>query len=147
MNSEDFIKVAGQIAGFGGAGSRSATSRAYYGAFHFAIDILCEITSIRERAAFPRKHEAPRRCLGKSSHPDAREAENLLGNLQTRRIKSDYKLDDSSADPEAFGRYSVIQAEECKGHLEAFRTACLSDATLKDDFVESTNLVFKLSGY
>ncbi|QDV17701.1 hypothetical protein Pan153_23550 [Gimesia panareensis] len=117
MKSEDFITTASQIVGFGEAGSRSATSRAYYGAFHFAKEVICDVAGI-EPARFGRSHKLPIYCLNKTGDDNALEAAYLLGNLQSRRIKADYKIKEPNPNKLAYGQYSVEQALECQRCLE-----------------------------
>ncbi len=43
MKPEEFIAFAGKVATFDRAGARSAVSRAYYGAYHAALELLSEL--------------------------------------------------------------------------------------------------------
>lgn len=145
MNSEDFISVSAQIVGFGQAGSRSATSRAYYGAFNLAIDVLCELSGLaRER--FPRDHSIPQFCLRKSGENDARDAADRLGNLQSRRVKADYRIEQDEPNSLQFGQLSVASARECERLLNSFRATCLANQRVKDELTEGIAEVLTLKG-
>lgn len=142
MISEDFISVSEKIVGFGDAGSRSATSRAYYGVFNLALDIIAEVAGM-QRHKFPSKHNIPQYCLQQLSSADAKEAEALIGNLQTRRIKADYKLNDPTSNSREFGMYSVEMGKECQKLLTSFINACRSNTNARKEFSDRIDSVLK----
>ena len=143
MKSEEFIITASKIVGFSKAGSRSATSRAYYGAFHFAIEVVCELADIGiER--FSHNHSLPGNCLSKANDDNARQAANLLGNLQSRRIAADYKINQSNPESLKYGQYSVLQAQKCQQFLENLRAKFHADSSAKHEFAAKVKELLKI---
>ena len=129
MNGSEFIKLSTQIVAFGSAGSRSATSRAYYGAFHEALRLLdefgCKVP--RNGAA----HSITPDCLEKSTHDSAKSAGQMLSNLHTKRIKADYRLEEPGPDGTAFGKLAIEAATTIEQLLNDFRRECAKTPTLK----------------
>lgn len=88
---KDFIAVARDLAaGASEAYWRSATSRAYYAAYHVAKEAL-------ERAGIripdnPNSHERVFRCLNNSHDAQLQDIANDLGLLRRDRIGADYAL-------------------------------------------------------
>ena len=120
MTGDDFIDLAGKLATSADEATlRSAVSRAYYGAFHLALEFLEEI----ERPV-PRNtnaHVLVARKLQNAGQPDAYRAGSLLGDLHSDRIKADYRLDDKRAGTVAFARTCVETAHEIRSALSACR--------------------------
>ena len=111
MTGDDFIHLAGKLAtSVDEAALRSAVSRAYYGAFHLALQFLEDIERRIPRNA--QAHVQATRTLQNSAHPDAYRAGSLLGDLHTERIKADYRLDDKRVGTSAFARTCVETAHE-----------------------------------
>lgn len=129
MDAAEFIRLSGKIVAMGKAGARSAVSRAYYGAFHLAQDILAEIAS--EPRGAGRSHVVVPQFLESANHPDAIAAARLLSDLHSDRIKVDYHLGDASVESLAFAQTNVVMAEECERLLTAFRAACQADERLR----------------
>jgi hypothetical protein len=146
MKSEDFITVAAQIVGFREAGSRSATSRAYYGVFNLAIDMVCEVAGL-DRSRMPQGHTIPEECLQRSTNEDARSAAGLIGNLRGRRLKADYRLEEREPDSREYGQYSVLSAKSCERLLNSFRDACRNDAEVWKEFAFGIRQVFSIRGH
>jgi hypothetical protein len=86
--------------------ARTITSRAYYGAFHLAARFVANLTQISRS-----KHDA-HVWLMASQHADAHEAGKLLAMLNSRRIKADYRLDESRPELPASARLSVEYARD-----------------------------------
>ena len=133
MKGLDFIQIAGRFANVGEAGSRSATSRAYYGAFHTALELFeefgCAIPGSGE------SHNLVPICLGRSELLEARRAGRELSDLHSKRIRADYRLDDTRAGRTETGRRSVETADDVVRLLEIVRKVCVEDTTLRDKFV------------
>jgi len=107
MNGVEFIRFAGLlVARFPSdeAALRTAVSRAYYGAYHLAIELLSHVCSERL------DHGSVRRLLMESDAAAARQAGRQLGDLQSDRIKADYRLDVSVT--VAFARFNVERSAE-----------------------------------
>ena len=91
MTGKAFIDVANELAaGASEAHWRSATSRAYYAAYHVAKEAL-EQAGIRIPAG-PSGHEHVKRCLDNSQDYHLETAGNKLGVLRSNRIRADYRL-------------------------------------------------------
>jgi len=93
MDPREFIAFAGQITEQGRPAARSAVSRAYYGAFHLAIEVLHEFESGPSAAGVA--HNFVSNILQNIGVETARVAGSLLANLRGDRVKADYRLEDS----------------------------------------------------
>jgi uncharacterized protein (UPF0332 family) len=91
MRSDDFIALAIELAAGGTeARFRTAVGRAYYGAFHFAKDVLAHAgISMPDTAEAHRKIQL---CLKESGVDVARRAGEKLEFLRGRRNRADYDL-------------------------------------------------------
>jgi uncharacterized protein (UPF0332 family) len=119
MTPRDFLDVADEWAsGNREAEWRSATSRAYYAAFHAARQLL-----LQAGFAVPTAEQAHAylwRRLANSGHPDVDQAGNDLGLLRGLRNRADYDLDKPYAQPIALDQ--VRLATEIIQVLEALPT-------------------------
>jgi uncharacterized protein (UPF0332 family) len=98
MNGADFHELAKSLAGgCSPAERRSATSRAYYGAFHTVRELLVSIGITLPRG--PESHTKVRQILDNSEDAELIRAGIKLSSLRTARNKADYDLAD--LDPEA----------------------------------------------
>lgn len=121
MTGDEFIGLAGKLAigaASGEAAFRSATSRAYYGAYHLAVSLLADLGY--PLPANANGHVFTQRVLTGSGHPAARQAGFLLGDLHTDRIKADYKLKNSSAGMQHFARLRVEAAVAIQARLSSY---------------------------
>ena len=93
MKPDDFIVVAKDLsAGSNEAHWRSAVSRAYYGAFHAALQLLVSFG-----VAFPKTssaHDKVSQCLQNCKSGALEEARRILASLRDKRNVADYRLDD-----------------------------------------------------
>src|SRR5688572_33207692 len=95
MTPDDLIQLAGNLAvnphfGAGEARFRSAVSRAYYGAYHLAANLLQDFQiSVRRNHT---GHNQVYRCLFECGHFRARIAAQLLDELRAERNAADYDL-------------------------------------------------------
>ncbi len=115
MTPEDFIRFAGLlVAKFPAdeAAVRTAVSRAYYGAFHLAVELLHEL-SISQL-----DHGSIRRYLMESGVMAAVEAGSKLNDLQSDRVKPDYRLDSKIDVP--FAKANVERAQMVHDLLSRF---------------------------
>ena len=114
MTGNEFLILAGKLTTSADEASlRSAVSRAYYGAFHLSTQFLEDI----ERPVPKNAHVYVARQLQRSGQADACRAGSLLGDLQSKRIKADYRLDDSRIGTSAFARLYVEWASEIQTAL------------------------------
>jgi hypothetical protein len=139
MDAEEFVTLAGKVAGMGKAGARSAVSRAYYGAFHFAISILDELATAP--ASNGKGHNLVPIFLKSCNHPDAQSAADLLSDLHSDRIKADYHIADNRFEGLTFAQNDVENAETIKALLQRFRTACVADESLRRNLRDGVNRV------
>lgn len=108
MRGEDFVALAGSLAARPSgteAVYRTATSRAYYGAFHVACELLA---SLGVQASY--NHADVQRALFRTGNSAAQKASYLLADLQSDRVKADYRLTDAKTGTEAFAKSSVESA-------------------------------------
>lgn len=133
MKGKDFIQIAGRFATIGEAGSRSATSRAYYGAFHAALELFEEFGCAIPSSG--KSHNLVPICLGKSNVAEARRAGRELSDLHSKRIRADYRLDDVRVGRTETGRRSVEAASDVARLLDVIREECNENSSLRDEFV------------
>lgn len=96
MTPLEFLSFAGRVATLGSAGARSAVSRAYYGAFHFARETLGELEVKVARNGT--SHAILPQYLQSTNSTTAKDAAILLSHLHYSRNKCDYDLDDTALD-------------------------------------------------
>lgn len=136
MNGKDFIQIAGRFVTIGEAGSRSATSRAYYGALHAALEIFEHLGCTMPKHG--KSHNLVPICLEKSNVEEAQRAGWELSDLHSKRIRADYRLDDADIGRTDAGRLSVESASDITQLLDTFRDKCNADDSLRDGFVDET---------
>ncbi len=121
MTGDDFIALADKLGSNQDEASlRSAVSRAYYGAFHLAREFLEAI-----RRPVPRNvnaHVEVARQLQRSGQRDAYRAGSLLGDLHSKRIKADYRLDDQRVGTIPFTELCIETAREIQSAIKACHT-------------------------
>src|SRR5689334_15946755 len=103
MNGTDFIQFAGRLAARPHEPAvvyRTAASRAYYGAFHLAQDLLVQLGFVPSR--LDNAHVFVQHLLIGSGHVGAASAGRLLENLHGSRLKADYDLAFEPADEHRF---------------------------------------------
>jgi len=118
MNGEEFITFAGRIAVSakgGPADFRSAVSRAYYGAFHLAIEFLRATGTTNP----PFQHGEIQRLLFRTGNPKAQTASQLLSDLQSHRVRADYRLNVTTVETAAFATQCVAKARDIQSELKA----------------------------
>ena len=104
MTGTEFYNVAVALQAKGGpAELRSATSRAYYGAFHRAHELLVSI-GIRLPQG-PECHTKLRWVLEQSGDPDVTRASSKLNSLREARNDADYNL--AAAKPEGMKTVAI----------------------------------------
>jgi uncharacterized protein (UPF0332 family) len=133
MDSREFIAFSGKVVTFGPAGTRSAISRAYYGAFHFSRSILIEL-GIRVSGSGV-SHAILINYLQAVSHSDCRTAGTLLSHLHTNRVKADYDLQDVEPESIELAQKCVVRAHELMRSLTQYRDACLANAAVRQDLI------------
>ena len=95
------------------ASIRSASSRAYYGAYHLVREYL-EQLGLRPGA----QHNL-HLWFADCSEPHGKRIGRLLSSLQSNRIKSDYRLDEAAAEDPQSARRAVEEARQIESLLAA----------------------------
>jgi hypothetical protein len=130
MQPGEFITIAGRLASMqlGAAGARTAVSRAYYGAFHLAMNVLELFATAPPRNG--QGHVLVPAFLESANHMDSTIAASLLQDLHTSRIKADYQIRDARIETPEFARFEIEVAMEIQKRLLSFSDACRSDPAL-----------------
>ena len=111
MIGDDFIAYAGKIAALHGmdpAGARSCVSRAYYGIFHSASELLAS-----RQIFIPKGENAHKKLVmyfANCKNADAARFASHVGDLHERRKHADYDLDRSRWETHAFAKESLERA-------------------------------------
>jgi hypothetical protein len=133
MHPSAFIAIAESTASSGPAGARSAVSRAYYGAFHIALNALKSIGVVMHGNGT--SHVKTVQCLQQLPNENAKKAGQLLGDLHSYRLKADYRLEKPFQEKEQEAAYAIFQAKEVERLLaEMLRSASPKD--LKSSIVK-----------
>lgn len=117
ISGEQFISLAGKLASGAKpdeALCRTAISRAYYGAFHLASQMLTSLN-----VPYERNHGELHRCLAECGHAEVAESGRILIELHRLRVKADYKLDDAIVSDPQVARDSVEMAADIRSALAA----------------------------
>ena len=127
MQPGEFMTIAGRLAvmNLGAAGARTAVSRAYYGAFHLAMNVLEQFASAPPRNG--NGHVLAPAFLESANHADAIVAASLLQDLHTARIKADYQIGDLRIETPEFATSEIEVATEIQRRLASFSNACRLD--------------------
>jgi uncharacterized protein (UPF0332 family) len=120
ISADDILELAGGIARVASLGTeearcRSAVSRAYYSAFHFAKEFLGEFEIIV--SAGPSGHGEVYRYLFNCGFPTARAAASLLDELRRSRNQADYDLAVRRFESCASAVYHIQEAADIKSDL------------------------------
>jgi hypothetical protein len=99
MNPEEFVTLAGWLAANSSvvnaeARYRSAVSRAYYGVFLFAVDVLAQLGAIVP--GNHRGHDLAVKTLLKTGHTRAMSAAHSMGDLRSHRNGADYDMENAN---------------------------------------------------
>jgi hypothetical protein len=132
MDSREFVSFAGRVVALGKAGARSAISRAYYGAFHTAGELIEELTGESLRSG--KAHNLVPQYVMSADHDAGNLAARLLSDLHGHRIKADYELSMEFVEATDFAKTQVEAALAVQRHLDEFRSACLADPHLLQQF-------------
>lgn len=116
---------------------RTATGRAYYGAYHLAKAFLHDFLAI---AYSENTHQYVYDALDHTGQSDAQHAASLLKTLHLERKGADYRLDKAAHSTAANARHNLLLAEEIKA---ALRTARGVDATEKSAMEKSVRAWLK----
>lgn len=135
MNPADFISFATKVVALGPAGARSAMSRAYYGAFHVAQEILAELGVHAPRSGLG--HAVLANYLISVPHDTCREAGRRLSQLHHLRNKADYDVHDPRQEVLSDAQKNVEVAAYVIETLQKFQQACLADDAVRRDLLQA----------
>jgi uncharacterized protein (UPF0332 family) len=120
MKSTAFLSLAERLAkGTSPEEYRSAVSRAYYGAFHVAMELLLRV-GIRLPAS-PEAHQKLRFCLLQCGELAGVEAGEKLESLRKQRNYADYDLGHARSDKQENALFQVDVAREIVDALNLCR--------------------------
>jgi uncharacterized protein (UPF0332 family) len=102
-------------------GFRSSVSRAYYGAFHTAIQVL-ERMGITIPSTSNKHDKAPDILEHTEDGPIMKAAEKLK-NLREERNKADYNLSNKLVETQDFARLRLMEADSITSQLNTFLTS------------------------
>jgi uncharacterized protein (UPF0332 family) len=128
MEPSEFVTFAGRAVTQGKAGARTAISRAYYGLFHAAQQIVQELTG--EASGSGKAHNLVPQFLWSTKHLTASDAARIISSLHGDRIEADYKLSRELPEQLEFAKSKVELALDTLPLLEQFRKDCRADPQL-----------------
>jgi len=116
MDGSDFIEFASSLAArnSGPAANRSAASRAYYGAYHVAVDFLSQLGY---KARSEKTHPWVQRQFKNCQSEDFVELGDLLETLHHARNVADYELHRAHADGQTHAMSCVEWAVQIRDEL------------------------------
>jgi uncharacterized protein (UPF0332 family) len=129
MRAKEFAVVASrlsQIPAAGPADFRTSISRAYYAAFHVAVEALTQIGAVLH--AGPGGHSEVANCLIASGDDAVRDAGRAMSDLHTRRIHADYRMARTDVETRTSAQSACEIAHDIIRELEAF---CADQARCK----------------
>ena len=121
ITGDDFIQWASKWVVNPSAGEvawRTATSRAYYGAYHMARSLLCDSMGIPDCTSNDNSHHYVQHALINSKNTDASKAGSVLGTLRENRNKADYEIGRASAGKQAAAMESYKLADQVRDLLK-----------------------------
>jgi uncharacterized protein (UPF0332 family) len=122
MSPREFIFFARRVieaSDCGPAEIRSATSRAYYGAFLSIRTFLEKVVQVPCRVGGMNEHQMVQRYLINSQVPEAVELGHMLATLQQARKMADYEMEESIAEDKEEALLNVDRAERILAALQA----------------------------
>jgi hypothetical protein len=99
------LVAVGRIVTMGRTGARSAVSRAYYGVFHLAREIV--ETATGERYGNATLHNLIPQFIQSAKHPDGYIAAGHIADLHSDRIRADYRLAANSTEKREYAMAKV----------------------------------------
>jgi uncharacterized protein (UPF0332 family) len=121
MNGREFLPCAVRLfAGTSAADLRSAVSRAYYAAFHAALDFFggCGVMFSKNSA---QAHTKMPDCLDNTRIPAVIDISTKLRSLRSDRNCADYQMSDAKFEKEENVRHRIEDAEEIIALIDALR--------------------------
>lgn len=121
MRAKEFAGVASRLAQIPAAGPadfRTSISRAYYAAYHVAIETLTQIGAGLH--AGPGGHSEVANCLIASGDETVRDAGRAMSDLHTRRIHADYRMARTDVETRTSAQSACEIAHDIIRELESF---------------------------
>jgi uncharacterized protein (UPF0332 family) len=123
MDGDHFYTLAVQLSsGTHAAEFRSATSRAYYGAFHKARELLESIGITLPPG--PECHQKVCLILGNANDPDVQKASSKLTSLRKARNDADYDLAKVEAETKKSAVFNLHRADQIMGCMRLCFAGC-----------------------
>jgi uncharacterized protein (UPF0332 family) len=144
MDANDFIELSGKLVKSSKAGARSAVSRAYYGVFHLAKQLVEEVGN--ETVGGGQAHSLIPQFLQQSTHAGAVKAGRALADLHSCRVKADYDLKNEKFEKVMFAQKNLDSALEIRKLLNEFRDECVTNAELRMAFQTGIRQVNRIHG-
>lgn len=132
MTGKDFIEFAAQLsASDSAAACRSCISRAYYGAFHVAREILDQDCGV-VLPANAECHVKLQQLLECSGYAPWREAGRKLNTLRSMRNKADYDLSHTASDQQRTAVFHLMTARDVVHQLQIDVASASRDAHIQE---------------
>jgi hypothetical protein len=128
MNPEQFVDCADRFTQAPGAGApefRSATSRAYYGAYLCVRDLIETGLGISCRSGGVSEHQMLQRYLINCQVPEGATIGHLLANLHDARKVADYEMNDLSAETRVAAELNIARARQVIAQLATCATMAM----------------------
>jgi uncharacterized protein (UPF0332 family) len=97
---------------------RSAVSRAYYGSYHAALELL-ESAGVRFTKGTPEAHTKMSQCLDNSNVTDAEKVARELNSLRDDRNTADYDMADTVFEKSTNVQFRILAAEQIIKQIDA----------------------------
>lgn len=119
MDPREFIGTAKHLLEKSGAANcRTAFSRSYYAAYNVGVELL-EGAGIRIKKT-SMGHEEVSVYLNQCGINELAETQSKLGNLRTKRIKADYRLDDRGVESIKNAGHAIKRSEQIIRTLDSY---------------------------
>jgi len=122
MDPREFLKVASDLVALAGATPariRTGINRAYYAAYNTGVELLIEMGCRIEKG--PGGHGAVWKRLNNSGDAEVEKAGSQLWDLQGKRIKADYRLDNTDVEDQKTAQADVELARRIIRILDGCR--------------------------
>jgi len=120
MNPREFLKVASElVAGATPARIRTGINRAYYAAYNTGVELLTGMGSKIEKG--PGGHGGVWKRLSNSGDAEVVKAGSQLRDLEGKRIKADYRLDNTDVEDQKTAQADVEVSRRIIQILDACR--------------------------
>jgi hypothetical protein len=120
MDPREFLEVASELVAVDIAGRiRTAINRAYYAAHNVGVEVLTEMGCKIEKG--PGGHADVWMRLNNSGDIEVQKVGSKLGDLQSKRIKADYRLDNTDVEDQ---KTATADIEVARGIIQVLDACC-----------------------